>query len=934
MATFTGTPGTDTFYGTADPDIFNFRIEDVSSSDVVYGSSDDTLHFLDSGALSFASLKNFHIGRIELADGTNNIEYYSVDPITIVGGLGTNTVTDVGRYVHFISTGGVDFFTGGDNSVFEFNVATLDQHDHLKDQGEPGTLLLNGTGSVSALDLSGVVNVSNIVLQNGGINLTLDPIFAAGFSQSFYGGITITGSSGNDSIDARQVISNGRPFVFDPGSGDDTIYGGSDNNYYYFDPADLTAADTIVGGPGNDTIRLRAAGTPNLGGVTGVEEIDALDNTRLILTKAMGDTAVGRTITVKYGDRDTSDWIDASAMTGATLDVRTGASTYHFVSGVGTDTNHFTVQTINASDVITGAGHDQLIITQIFPISASDLVGISGVSSLSLNTSIELSDAVAEANAPVLSILTGKDVDAHAVTDAGRAISVQMVTNGGGYYLGGAGADNFFYRAGNNVDGGGGSSIDTITFYSGYAHSTFSDFSTITGIEKLLLTGGMTVDLNDTLVDTAYNQTLYAVAAAAGGDVVDGSAITDPTHRLDLSVAAGTAGQGNTLIGGAGDDNITGGAGNDTLTGGVGNDVLNGGLGADAMAGGDGNDTYMVDNVRDTVTEAAGGGTDLVRSTVSYALSDNVERLTLDGTGNTIATGNALDNILTGNSGNNTLNGLAGADIMSGGAGNDTYYVDNVGDRVIEAANGGTDLVHSTVSFALSDNVERLTLDGTGNTIATGNALDNVLTGNSGNNTLIGGLGADFMIGGAGNDTYYVDNTGDVVSEAADGGIDLVHSTISFALGANVERLTLDGTGNTIATGNALDNILTGNSGNNVLDGKGGIDTLTGGGGNDTFLFDTALGGGALGNIADFSVGTDLIKLDHTIFAAAGAVGALSAAAFTTGTAATDADQRIVYDSATGDIFYDPDGNGAAAQVKFAHVTAGTALGAGSFTVG
>jgi serralysin len=240
---------------------------------------------------------------------------------------------------------------------------------------------------------------------------------------------------------------------------------------------------------------------------------------------------------------------------------------------------------------------------------------------------------------------------------------------------------------------------------------------------------------------------------------------------FDVAIAA----KNLVLTGTAGNDTLIGRRGNDTLNGLAGNDVLDGGAGADTMTGGAGNDTYVVDNVGDRVIEGAGGGTDLVRTTLAaYALPANVENLIFTGTGDFSGAGNNLANAITGGAGNDLLDGGLGADILTGGLGNDTYVVDNVGDRVVEAAGAGIDTVRSSISYVLPAEVENLILTGIANLQGTGNALDNTITGNAGNNLLDGGAGADTMIGGAGNDTYIVDHPGDLVIEAAGQGTDIV----------------------------------------------------------------------------------------------------------------------------------------------------------------
>lgn len=264
------------------------------------------------------------------------------------------------------------------------------------------------------------------------------------------------------------------------------------------------------------------------------------------------------------------------------------------------------------------------------------------------------------------------------------------------------------------------------------------------------------------------------IAGEGGHDILDGR---DGDDSLD---------------GGSGSDQMLGGGGNDVLIGGVGDDRLDGGIGADTMIGGTGNDTYVRNNTGDVIVEQANEGTDTVESSISYTLGAAIENTHLTGSNAVNATGNDLNNLLEGNQGINILNGKAGDDTLYGGAGDDQLL---------------------------------------------GDAGNDSLSGGDGADRLDGGIGADSMIGGAGNDTYVRNNSGDVIVEQANEGIDTVESSISYTLGDHAEHVILTGTSSTNATGNTLDNQITGNSAANLLDGRAGQDVMIGGLGNDSYRF-------------------------------------------------------------------------------------------------
>jgi len=456
------------------------------------------------------------------------------------------------------------------------------------------------------------------------------------------------------------------------------------------------------------------------------------------------------------------------------------------------------------------------------------------------------------------------------------------------------------------------------------------------GKDELIGLGG-----NDTyLVD---NEGDRVVEAAGGGiDAVYSSVsytLADDTEVEGLMTSVWEATVAIDLTGNSLDNQLIGNAGRNRL---------DGGGGRDTMLGREGDDVYVVDRLSDVVIEYAGQGADIIYAPFSYALNDSqeVEGLSAriwEATDAIDLTGNSLANYLIGNAGRNRLDGGVGNDVMYGREGDDIYVVDSAGDRVFEFFAGGADIIYSAVSYSLNDSSEveslsTITWELTTPLNLAGNGLNNTLIGNAGANRLDGKGGADTMIGREGNDTYLVDNAGDKVFESAGGGTDVVYSAVSFTLtdGQEIEGLstiTWELTDAINLTGNGLNNYLIGNAGVNRLDGRAGNDTMQGREGADSYAFTTVLGPGNVDVILGFSAADDTIVLENNGVFVGLAAGALPASAFAIGTAAQDFNDRIIYDQATGRLFFDADGNGAGAQIQFARLDGAPIIAANDFTV-
>lgn len=366
-------------------------------------------------------------------------------------------------------------------------------------------------------------------------------------------------------------------------------------------------------------------------------------------------------------------------------------------------------------------------------------------------------------------------------------------------------------------------------------------------------------------------------------------------------------------------DELYGFEGDDILIGGSGGDLLDGGEGSDEMAGGEGDDVYIVDSDLDLVVELDGEGTDEVRTSASwYLLPDHVENLTGTLLDYQQLNGNALDNVITGSagwnnidadSGDDTIVHSAGGDFASGGDGWDVYvlpgvaadyefFSDEWGVQILDLATSECTYLLGVEELAFAGDNSSVTIDALFNRYGTagadtlagnssGNFIwgyegDDSLDGGGGADRLDGGAGADTMTGGSGDDIYHVDDSGDLVVEAADEGWDVVWvSLASYTLPDHVEMLwsmtsvssvfTANAGGSWIGAGEGDDvllgaaggDILWGELGDDILDGGAGADTLTGGAGADVFAFaDGDSGTGALADwICDFVTGEDQIDL-------------------------------------------------------------------------
>jgi Ca2+-binding RTX toxin-like protein len=825
-------------------------------------------------------------------------------PAQLAGGNGQDLLT--GGSGNDSLTGGSDWdkLTGGKGN------------DTL--QGDAGDDLLTGGAGADSLSGGDGADIASYQTATAGISLNL----AAGVG------------TGDAAGDAFQSIER-----FDGSNLGDTLVGNASRNIL----GGLAGSDSLLGGLGDDLL-VGGAGADTLNGQEGADAVSYIDSgAGVSVSLATGTGASGSAA----GDvLQSIEGLEGSEY----ADSLTGDSLNNILSGLG------------GADSLNGnAGNDLLS----GGAGGDTLNGGEGSDTASYLTS----DAGVSVN-----LATGKASGGHAGGDV--LLSVENVTGSlaSDTLIGSAGDNTLNPGLGANdtVDGGVGSDLLVLDYSAG---DTGSGVSNSSGSSFYRLTGGGTTYL-DYLSYSGIER--FSVTGTSKNDTLYGGAYSD------------------SFSGGAGSDSLYGSDGSDSLSGGDGNDLVSveyssSASNADSVDGGAGTDTLSADLSNQTA------GISLDSSSPPPPLSfSNGARIAGFEVFQNIYTGSGadrlvqlgrMDNDFSTGAGNDTINpGVGANDIVDAGAGTDLLVLDfSAGDTGGGVTGGGGGFgsfyrmsggwfTQTYLDYLNYLGVERFSVTGSSKNDSlsggadsdtfSGGAGNDSLNGGDGSDSLNGGTGSDSLNGGNGNDVYVADSAGDMIAEALSAGTDTVQTSVTLTLGANLENLALTGTAAINGTGNALNNSLTGNSANNTLNGGAGADTLiggngsdilvggagndslTGGAGSDSFLYDTgaAFSSASVGidALADFvKTQADKIILDRTTFtsitSAAGTGFSIAGefATVTTDAAAATSAADIVYNSASGKLFYNQNGTAAdfGTGAQFATLTGNPALAATDFMI-
>ena len=774
------------------------------------------------------------------------------------------------------------------------------------------------------------------------------------------GGQSINGTAGNDSLvggEGDDTLNGlGGNDTLDGGFGEDLLLGG-DGNDWLIDKDVHADRDTLDGGLGNDTYEINSSTEFTLLDAGGIDTIIAFDN--IVLPGGIEHLRFrggGPPSFCVGNELDNFITIESGVFVTTFADGADGNDT--ILGGIWQDMFTFNEGSGNyGNDSVNGGDENDEM----------SFLGARSAVTLDMRTGIATGGGTGGSGSvsfSAIEMIVGGSFDDHMTAHDGAWVpEVDNETSGGAFkgasfqgeegndtLIGGAAVDGLSGGAGDDwLSGGaendhlhGGAGADTFAFdvAPGEANAdSLNDF--VSGQDKIALdradhanlgaagnftvgdarfaanTTGAAQDASDRVIHNTNTGELWYDADGTGAGEARLIASVGSVVATDIVAFGESSG---TIVGTEGDDSLTGtdGAdsiegrgGNDTIDGQGGNDTLDGGTGDDGLVGGDGNDTIN-------------------------GLADH-----------DILWGGAGDDLLDGGDGSDQLLGQGGDDTLLGGAGNDWFSFDNRPEQPFgqDAVDGGSGV--DTISFHSDSGgvtVNAVTGTFTGPRPGDGGTLTGIenflgtlfadaITGDGTANLIHGGGGGDTLDGGAGNDTLsgsFFGTSSDLLV-GGDGDDSLVG-------GGNGNDTLRGGNGDDILVGGWASDVVAGDAGNDLVRGNGGNDTLTGGAGADGFFFEANPHPANAVFITEFATGIDKLRLAASSMPAIGAGGNFTSidARFHAAPGATgghDADDRIIYNTSTGELFYDADGSGAGAAQLIATLQGAPAFAATDIAV-
>ncbi|MEM7683668.1 MAG: hypothetical protein AAF293_02515 [Pseudomonadota bacterium] len=749
-------------------------VDELNGDTVTDFQSNDSIGVLDASGNVVAATLNVGGGEIQIDVGSNGV----IDAVIAV----SNTLFGVGT-----SLAGTNPFSGVPN---------------IQSPPNPATASSPQTGTDGSDELTETTIDETFFALDGN-----DTVRAGGGNDLVFGGDgtdTLFGAAGNDTLHG--------------GAGADTMDGGPGDDRFFVDDPDDVVIELADGGIDNLTTSIDVTLPDHVerGSTTGTGDIritgNALDN--FIVGNAGHNKlsgAGGRDRLIAYAGNDTLEG-------GADNDILEGGlgeNVYVFGAGSGDDEIRdwqsgldqldFGPLGLRFVDLAILSSANEALITFEDGLGGEASVRLEGIDAETLTTAI-MADPAGPGAPGGIELITG---------DTGSEV---LIGTGADEDLVGLAGDDMLFGQGGNDTMAGGFGNDRY----------FLDDAGDIAIEQ----ANQGIDQ----IDTAFDLVLpdHIERAAVRGGVSAGGAVDITGNDLNNFIVGSD--QENVLIGGGGRDRLIAFGGDDTLEGGADNDVLEGGLGADLFI-------FDVDGGIDLISDFE-VGIDLIDVTaLGIAFADmrivdgtvgalvyfdltpgSVDLVTLQGVaaedvrltsfvgapnlpivgtdGNDVLRGTVEDDELQGLGGNDQVDGLGGADVMIGGPGDDRYFIDNLGDTVIELPGEGTDVVTVSVSFTLPDHVEnagtrtQAAVDITGNALGNlinGNAAANTLSGLDGDDNLLGFEGTDVIIGGLGADLLRGGTDADVFVFAPGDGQGAGDQILDFELG--VDTIDLSATG-------------------------------------------------------------------------------------------------------------------------------------------